>query len=397
MSDHHGSSPLDALKINRTPSTNQSAGFPVGLVIGIVAIVLLIAGIGAGAYVFWPSAAIAVKAVTAEGDLGGGAGALDASGYVVARRKATISAKISGKLLSADLEEGDHVAKGQIVARLDDTNQQAALRESEARAAQARAAYENAKPTYDRYVTLRGQNAISSDALMGQKTLLDQTRTSLATAEANVATMKSNLADTIVRAPFAGVITDKVAQVGEIVAPGVGGGGSTRTGIATIVDMDSLEVEVDVSENYIERVRPGQKAMVTLNAYPQWTIPASVTAIIPTADQAKASVKVRVGMQVKDARILPQMGAHVSFLTDDKAPIAAAPRGLSVPAEAVRISGKTGTVFVIQDDKVEQRQVTLGVSNSQTATILSGIQSGDRLAVGDFAKLKDGMKVTVQE
>ncbi len=395
---NEGSSPLDALRINRGHEEKQGPGLPWGPILGGIAVVVLVFAVGLGAYAFWPSSAVSVHAVTVEGAGGGDGSSLDASGYVTPRRIATLSAKTSGRLAYLSVDEGDSVKEGEVVARLDDTNVKASLNEAEARAAQARAALENTKTTYARYQALRAENAVSADALTAQKTAYDSARTALAVAEASVASWRNNVNDMVVRAPFSGIVTNKVAQVGEIVAPAAAGGGSARTGIATVVDMDSLEVEVDVSENYIERVRPGQKAIVTLNAYPQWQIPASVTAIIPTADQAKASVKVRIGMHVKDPRILPQMGAHVTFFTDDKAPVTAAAIGFSVPAEAVKADGKNGTVFVIKDDDtVEQRPVLLGLSTAQTALILTGVASGDRLAVGDFSQLHDGVKVAVAE
>jgi RND family efflux transporter MFP subunit len=392
------SSPLDALRINRGHEEKESSGLMRTLVIAGVCFVL-VAAVGAGAYAFWPSSAISVKTVTVEGSAGGAGAGLDASGYVMPRRKATLSAKTMGRLSYIGVEEGEHVEAGQIVARLDDTNVASSLREAEARAAQARAQLENIKPTYERYKTLKDQDAVSADQLNNQKTAYDSARTALAVSEAAVISMRNNLNDMIVRAPFSGIVTDKVAQVGEIVAPAAAGGGSTRTGIATIVDMDSLEVEVDVSENYIERVRPGAKATVVLNAYPQWEIPASVIAIIPTADMAKASVKVRIGMQVKDARILPQMGAHVSFLADgEKGAAAPAARGVIVPSEAVKADGRNGIVFVIRaDDTVEERTVALGPVVGQSTTVLSGLSNGERLAVGDFAQLHDGVKVSVAD
>jgi RND family efflux transporter MFP subunit len=217
-------------------------------------------------------------------------------------------------------------------------------------------------------------------------------------AQAQVALAQSNLRDTVVRAPFSGMVTVKVAQVGEVVAPSAAGGGDTRTGIITIVDMDSLEVQVDVSENYIERVQVGGGATIHLDAFPDWDIPGAVIAIIPTADQSKGTVAVRVAIKSKDPRILPQMAARVSFMTapDKTAGAAAAPR-LSVPLNAVIANGKTGTVFVINDDKIEKREVALGLKTAQTITVLSGLSAGDRLAGDNLDKLHDGALVKVQE
>ncbi|MEP7248116.1 MAG: efflux RND transporter periplasmic adaptor subunit, partial [Gammaproteobacteria bacterium] len=214
-----------------------------------------------------------------------------------------------------------------------------------------------------------------------------------------LAVAQRNLDDTVVRAPFSGVVTVKAAQAGEVVSPSSAGGGFTRTGIGTIVDMDSLEVEVDVSENFINRVRPEQPATIKLNAYPDWEIPASVIAVIPTADRSKATVKVRVGFKVRDPRILPDMGARVSFLsaaeaTDSKT---ASPRiAVLVPGDAVQANGDTGTVFIINgDNTVERRVVRLGARNADGQLVLSGLSGGMRVAVGNLSALSDGAKVHV--
>jgi len=210
-----------------------------------------------------------------------------------------------------------------------------------------------------------------------------------------------NQDDTIVHAPFSGVVTDKAAQQGEIVSPSSAGGGFTRTGICTIVDMDSLEAEVDVSENFIQRVRAGQPATVRLNAYPDWEIPASVIAIIPTADRSKATVKVRVGFKQKDPRILPEMGARVAFLAAPAPATASsaadAPHGIVLPADAVLAQGDTGTVFVIEGNSVTRRSVRLGPRTSDGQVILSGISAGTRVAAGDLTHLTDNAKVSVHE
>jgi RND family efflux transporter MFP subunit len=202
-----------------------------------------------------------------------------------------------------------------------------------------------------------------------------------------------------VRAPFSGVITVKAAQPGEIVSPISAGGGFTRTGIGTIVDMDSLEVEVDVNESFIARVYAGQPATIKLNAYPDWQIPAFVVAIIPTADRSKATVKVRIGFKIKDSRVLPDMGARVAFLSEapalGSAPAAA---GLIVlPAEAVQTQGDTGVVYMIHGDTVERRAVKLTSRGADGVAITAGVAAGDRVAVGDFSKLADGAKIRISD
>src|SRR4051812_48962548 len=278
---------IDSLKIERSAPARRGAPSP--LLYGAIAAALLLAA--SGAWYFWPDNRVPVHAVTVGTSGGGGGGSdLDASGYVVARRTATLSAKIQGKVTEVNFEEGQKVKAGDIVARLDDSNFLATLRQFQAQARQARAAMDNNAPIYTRYQRLQREGAISTDAVENQRTIYDNARTQYDVAVAAVALAEANLRDTLVRAPFDGIVTVKVAQVGEVVAPSAAGGGSTRTGIMTIVDMNSLEVQVDVSENYIERVQAGGAATIHLDAYPDWDIPGSVIAIIPTADQSKGTV-----------------------------------------------------------------------------------------------------------
>ncbi|MBW8708574.1 MAG: efflux RND transporter periplasmic adaptor subunit [Alphaproteobacteria bacterium] len=384
---------LDSLKIERVPVRR---GGPSPLLVGALAAALLLAA--GGAWYFWPDSRVPVHVVTASAGSGGSAGGsdLDASGYVVARRTATLSAKIQGKVTEVDFEEGQKVKAGEIVARLDDSNYLAILRQFQAQARQAKVALDNAAPTYARYQALNAQGALSAEDVQGKRTLYDNARTQYDVAQAAVVLAEANLRDTLVRAPFDGIVTVKVAQVGEVVAPSAAGGGSTRTGIMTIVDMNSLEVQVDVSENYIERVQPGGAATIHLDAYPDWDIPGSVIAIIPTADQSKGTVAVRVKILTKDSRILPQMAARVSFMTAPEKNAGPVMARVTVPPAAVMVKGKTGTVFVLKDDGVvEKRDVALGLKTAQAVTILSGITAGDRLAGDGLDKLHDGDKVKI--
>ena len=339
---------------------------------------------------------------------------LDASGYVVARRKATVSAKITDKVMTVLIEEGRHVKAGDVVATLDDTNVRAAYNQAVAQQryaqvslAQVQVQLANAERTYKRDQGLVADAYISQFDLDTARTAFENLKAQLATAQQNikvadegVAVAQRNLDDTIVRAPFDGVITTKDAQPGEIVSPISAGGGFTRTGIGTIVDMDSLEVEVDVNESFINRVHPDQPASVRLNAYTDWDIPAYVIAVIPTADRSKATVKVRVGFKVKDPRILPEMGARVSFLSEAPAQAEGqppAPRpGVLVPAEAVQASGDAGVVFVLRgDNTVERRAVKLGAKGNDGVAVLSGLSAGERVAASNLDQLADGAKVKV--
>jgi RND family efflux transporter MFP subunit len=409
---------LDQLRIDRTDEEPRRRTWP-----WLAGGAALVAGAGLAAWLWlgFP-AAVVVEIATAEpvaaapgapADAARGS-ALDASGYVVARRQATVSSKVTGKVVEVLIEEGQRVEAGQVVARLDDTNARAKVAlakaqrdEAAARLAAARVAYDNTTPIFERNREQYAKGIISAQDFDAAKADHDAARTSLEVAmrslqvtEASLALAQRDLDDTVVRAPFAGILTVKAAQPGEMVSPVSAGGGFTRTGIGTIVDMQSLEVEVDVSESFINRVRPGQDVQVKLNAYPDWTIPAHVLAIIPTADRAKATVKVRVALEQTDARILPEMGVRVAFLDDgaDSPALgtAAAPQPpVLVPTNAVQANGDTGVVYVIEDDTVERRTVRLGARSQAGQVVLSGLASGARLAVADFSRLADGARVRV--
>jgi RND family efflux transporter MFP subunit len=338
---------LEQLRIDRSetprsaPESRRSA--PIWVVYGLI--LLIVAGIGAWFFLrphgpdTPPAASSATdasaSAPTADSSAAAGpAGttALDASGYVVAQRQATVSAKAIGRVVDLRIEDGQHVKEGEIIARLDDTNTRAELLAAEAQLAQSQASFDAAKvafadqgPIFDRNQKQRAAGVISAQDFDADHANYNAVQSDLnvkqqmvEVARAQVQVAQRNEDDMTVRAPFDGVITVKVAQKGEIVSPMSAGGGFARTGIGTIVDMDSLEVEVDVSENFINRVHANQPATVRLNAYPDWSIPASVIAIVPTADRSKATVMVRVGFKVKDPRILPEMGARVSFLNEGR-------------------------------------------------------------------------------
>jgi len=406
---------IEQLRIERAPELPpERSAWRWVAVLGIV-----VFAAGAGVYFVLPRAVpiqVAVAQPVSEAVSAGPSSILDASGYVVARRQATVSAKITGKVVMVGIEEGQRVARDEIIARLDDTNAKAGVAQARAELEQAKAnlgaaevALTNAKPIFQRNEQQLARAVISAQTFDTAKASYDTARTGLEVAaravevaQARLAFAERSLDDTVVRAPFAGIVTVKAAQEGEMVSPVSAGGGFTRTGIGTIVDMASLEVEVDVSENFINRVAPNQPAAITLNAYPDWRIPARVIAIIPTADRAKATVKVRVGFEVGDARILPEMGARVAFLDSKAASSSAAPGALAqqpvlVPKESVQADGETGVVFVVADGGVERRTVRLGAQNSAGQIVLAGLTAGTRLARGDLTLLADGSRVRVEE
>jgi RND family efflux transporter MFP subunit len=378
------------------------------------AAVLVVALLAAAAWrVLPPRAALTVHTATAQPLGGGKPSVLDATGYVTARREATVSAQITGTVAAVMIEEGDHVKQGQVIGRLDDTAQRAALAQAQAQlhSAQALLLQDQAQLAQSERDVKRDEDLIVRKLVSQQA--VEQARTQVQTqsaqvhaqrrqielAAAGVRAAQVQLDYCTVRAPFTGVVIAKAAQVGEIVSPLSAGGGFTRTGIGTLVDMDSLEIEVDVNEAYINRVQPGQPVASVLNAYPDWQIPSHVIAIIPTADRSKATVKVRIGLDLKDARIVPDMGVRVSFLEEQPASAGASgqsapPRGVLVPAAALRKDGERDVVFVVKDRRAQRRTVTLGSPSGDSRQVLAGLSPGETVVLDVPPGLKDDAAVT---
>ena len=400
---------LNQLRIDRSVSEQPDETRRWPWIAGAVLVLILIA---AGIWLFKskPSAA-AVHTVMAQPMTSGGpsSSVLDATGYVTARREATVSAQITGTLIEVLIEEGDHVKAGQVLARLDDTQQRAALAQAQAQLQSARALlvqYQSQLAQDQRDVKraedLVQRKLVSEQAVEQARTLvethgaqLESQRRQIDLAAANVRSAQVQLDYCTIHAPFTGVVIAKAAQVGEIVSPFSAGGGFTRTGIGTLVDMDSLEVEVDVNEAYINRVQPKQPVDSVLNAYPDWKIPSHVIAIIPTADRSKATVKVRIGIDSKDDRIVPDMGVRVSFL-EEKKPVEAnarPPTGVLVPASALRRDGDKDVLFVMKDRKAHRRVVTLGGSFGNSRQVESGVSPGESVIVDAPPELQDDATV----
>lgn len=336
---------------------------------------------------------------------------LDASGYVVARRQATISSKVTGKVLEVLVEEGMRVEKDQIVARLDDTTQQAQLTVAAAQVDSARAALaeisaqlRNARQERDRQRELAAKGLTSQASLDSVEAVFDELAARLETGRENVHVAESNvllardaLSNMTIRAPFAGMVVTKNAQPGEMISPISAGGGFTRTGICTIIDNDSLEIEVDVNEAYIQRVVPGQRVSAVLDAYPDWQVSAEVIAIIPTADRQKATVRVRIGFLERDARILRDMGVKVSFLGDEVPAVEMREvEGVLVPGAALRSDENGDFVWIVRDGVVERRSVQLGGSRDRPQVLVrSGIVAGDTVVRVSEKPLSSGQAVSI--
>jgi RND family efflux transporter MFP subunit len=339
----------------------------------------------------------------AAGEVSADTSVLDASGYVTARREATVSAKITGKVTEVLIEEGMRVEEGAVLARLDDTETRAALLHAQAQLVTARSDLEvlradlaQAERDHARQASLTREQVGSRQELERAGALRDTLRARLVNAESRIQVAEKavevaqvQLDNTVIRAPFSGIVVAKAAQPGEMISPISAGGGFTRTGIGTIVDMDSLEFEIDVSESFIGRVAAGQPVRATLNAYPDWKIPGRVIAVIPTADRSKATIKVRVAIESKDPRIVPDMGVRVSFLRSG----AASTTGVWVPNDAIVAEGDARVAFVLDGDRVSRKTVTVGEVAQAESQVTSGLAPGETVVLSPPASLEDGARV----
>ena len=401
---------LNSLKIDRSapPPPPSRKGLWIGLAVVGVA---MLAAAGVFALRGGKGVEVSVAEATAIGaSSGGSASVLDATGYVVARRMATVSAKVTGRVREVLIEEGQKVEEGQVLARLDPVDAQAQrtlsasqLAASQSQIASVQAQLKEAEANAARLSTLAAQKLVSRAQFEQAVATRDALRAQLATTRRNAQVARDGLRiadngvdNTIVRAPFAGVVIAKSAQPGEIVSPLSAGGGFTRTGIGTIVDMDSLEVEVEVGEAFIGRVKPGMRTETILNAYQDWKIPGRVIAIIPAADRGKATVKVRVGLDAKgDPRIVPDMGARVGFLEDAKPAQADAKPGVLVPAAAIAQRGDRDVAFVVNGGMASLRKLTLGRTLGEDREVLAGVAGGEQVVLDPPETLADGARVTV--
>jgi RND family efflux transporter MFP subunit len=326
---------------------------------------------------------------------------LNGSGYVTPRRRATISAKITGRVAQVLVEEGMRVHEGQVLALLDDSEQRAKLVSVQADQTAAQAEISelqinlaNSERVLRRTTALHQAGIATKDDLDQSQSTVDAEKAHIAlknrqvdAAEAHVKVAQQDMEYCVVRAPFAGLVVSKDAQVGEMVSPNSAGGGFTRTGIATVVDMTSLEVEVDVNESYIARVELGQPVVAVLDAYPDWQIPAKVRTVIPTADRQKATVKVRIAFDRLDPRIVPDMGVKVALvrLEDKNAPKPAS--AVLIPKQAIRQDDGTDVVFVRRNGAVERRAVRVGAVRGEDQEVIAGLAAGNEVVVRGFENI----------
>lgn len=400
---------LDALKIDRDQEQRSSRRLP--LIVG-TAVLLIIAAVTFG--LARSSGATEVTVATAASIGGGSASApatvLNASGYVTARRQATVSSKVTGRVIEVLVEEGMPVREGQLLARLDAATadsevrlaaarvsaSQRAMEETRVRIDEAQLDLQRASALADQQISSRSEADKAGAQLKALRARLEAQASELEVAQRQLELSRQNASETRIVAPFDGIVISKNAQAGEMISP-MSSGGFTRTGICTIVDMNSLEIEVDVNEAYINRVTADQRVIATLDAYPDWQIPAHVIAVVPAADRQKATVRVRIGIDEKDPRILPDMGAKVAFVDDSPTAGPAGASSVSIPRSALRRDGDQDIVFVINGERAERRAVSVASTEGEQSVIRAGLSSGEKVVVSPPETLQDGDRVKQKE
>src|ERR1700733_12753143 len=401
---------LGSLRIHEGQRKGGRAGKVLAIFFGLL---IILGGIGASVYALLDSKPT-VEVVTARKAVGPGSreALLNATGYVTPRQRATIAAKITGRVTGVFFDEGTHVHQGQLLATLDDADARRALETAKADRDSARAAiadYEvqlkNARILLHRTEELQKAGVEPQEQLDNARTAaeslqakIDLAKAQAIAAEARIAEAQQAVDNCTIRAPFDGIVVSKDAQVGEMVSPISAGGGFTRTGIATIVDMNSNEIEVDVNEAYITRVKPGQQVTAILDAYPDWEIPSRVRTIIPSADRQKATVKVRISFLKLDPRILPDMGIKVTFLGDEPKKQAGAVEPVAtVPSSALRDDNGSKIVYVVKDNRIERRAVKLGNARGSDTEVFAGLVPGDLVVTKGPPDLHDGESIQLKK
>lgn len=402
---------LASLRIHEGARKGSKVGKGLAIFFGIV---VILGGISAAAYTFWNSKPVVeVTTVHKPAGSGGREALLNASGYVTPRRRATIAAKITGRVTGVFFDEGTRVTENQLLATLDESDAQKALDSAKADRVSAEAAIadlqvqlRNAQIELKRADQLQKAGVQTQEQLDNARTAADSLvakielqKTQVAAAESRIQVAQQAVDNCTIRAPFAGIVVSKDAQVGEMVSPISAGGGFTRTGIATVVDMNSNEIEVDVSESYISRVKDGQPVTAILDAYPDWEIPSKVRTIIPSADRQKATVKVRISFIKLDPRILPDMGVKVTFLGAEQAkrPGSEAQALALVAQSAVREQGGQKVVYLVKDNRLERRAITTGNNRGSETEIVGGLNVGDTVVTSGPADLRDGQTVEIKK
>ncbi len=400
---------LNALKIDRdappTPGRGGRKWWLGGIIAALVIILIL-----AGWWLFHPRAVeVRIMQVVAQGGDSNGGSILNASGYVVAEQQATVSSQVTGMITAVYAQEGMRVKQGEILARLDDRQARTLLASAhgQLQADQALVDQNQAQLLKDqqnltRTLVLAKQHLMSQSDLDNAQAAVDMDKATLAHAQGQVKVDEDNVraatigvSYTVIQAPFSGVVTEKYAHPGEMISPAAVGG-FTQTGICTLVDMQSLEVDVDVNEAYIQRVHNDMRVDAVLDAYPNWHIPAHVISVVPTANKEKATVKVRIAFDKLDPRILPQMGVQVWFYAEQNKNAQPQAATIAIPQGAVHGSGNNQYVYLVEQGRVKQQSVKILAGANGQVTVLAGLSGGEQLVVSAKTPLHDGEAVREQ-
>jgi RND family efflux transporter MFP subunit len=383
---------LSSLKIDRS-NNNEGKSKSKYIVYTVIAVILIVAGYFAISSFSSSALEVELTIVVKQSPAKSNA-VLTASGYVVAQREASVSSKGTGVLEYLGVVEGDKVKRGQIIAKLDDRDIVAQLDQAKSNLQLFQAQFKETENNYNREKELFGRGLSSQQSLdqaeSNYKTLL----ANIDIAKAGIRVAEVALENMIIRAPFDGTVLTKNAEVGEIVAP-FGASATSRAAVVTIADMTSLMVETDVSESNIEKIKQDLDCEIVLDAYPDKSYQGYVFKIVPTADRSKATVLVKVGFKNYDSRVLPEMSAKVSFLSEKKEGEENQLPVLTIPLSAVDELNGNKIVYVVKDDKAVQKEITTGRLLGNYVEIISGLKEGDEIIDNLNENIKDGVQVKV--
>lgn len=389
---------LSRLRIDRSVPAASSTGRPVPAIVIGAAILAVIVAIFVWTRLSPGGMEVQVVTATATGGAVASSGGISASGYVVARTKASVSAKVPGRLAYLGVSEGSVVRRGEVIARLENDDSRAAVNAADARLRQVIIERDQANRDLERATQLHARRLLSDAELENQSARLRSLGAQVDAARAQLEVASASFENTIVLAPFDGTVLRKDAEVGEFVAPSTAGGGLTRSAIATMADLRTLEVEVDVNEAYIARIEKGQSCRITLDAYPDTSFAGKVRQVVPTADRQKATVQVKVAILDRDTRILPEMGAKVEFVRaeEDITTVPGTPRRVTIPAAAIVQGAEGARVWIVEGGRATARPVEPGPARGDQTEIRSGLSGGESIILAPPAGMKDGARVRVR-
>ena len=382
---------IDRSEKSRNPDSNRN--MIIGTVTGLIVVAVILFFVLRSSF----TAGIEVKLTTAVTQSPSQTNAsLTASGYIVAQRKAAVASKGTGRLIWLGVVEGDKVKKGQVIGKLEDNDIRALLEQAKANFSLYQADLKDAENSFNRSKALLKTGSATRMEVDAAEARYLRVLASIQVAKANISSQEIAIENMLIRAPFDGTVLSKNADIGEIVSP-MGGSINSRAAIVSLADMSSLEVEADVSESNIEKIKINQECDIVLDAYPNKSYQGYVAKIIPTADRSKATVMVKVGFKNYDERVLPEMSAKVLFLSDKpKDEVKDEKPALILPMTSVTKRDGRDVVYLIKEEKAVEVPVTIGRKFNEYLEITSGISDGDKVIDKITDQIKNGIKVKVQ-